>query len=130
MSTPDSPLNETATHTHCPLCGAALDPASQNECPKCDWVLGYRRRETTDAGSVRDRLAVLFSIVPGLGHIYKGHRLLGAILMLGSAFAFSAASLAGFASAGWGLLLMPLYWIGVMLHAYWLEDLAAVKPTP
>ncbi len=77
---------------------------------------------------MRDRFSVVLSVVPGLGHIYKGHRLLGAILMLGSVFAFFAAFLAGTASAGWGMLLMPLYWIGVMMHAYWLEDLAFAPP--
>jgi hypothetical protein len=32
--------------------------------------------------------------------------------------------LAGFASAGWGLLLLPLYWGAVMLHVYWADDRA------
>ena len=89
---------------------------------------GYRQREVFGGGTFRDRAAVMLSIVPGLGHIYKGHRLLGALLMLGSVFAACAALLAGFASAGWGTLLLPLYWAGVMLHVYWLEDKAAGKP--
>jgi hypothetical protein len=67
---------------------------------------------------------VWLSVLPGLGHICKGHRLLGALLMLGSGFAVFAALLAGFASAGWGLLLLPLYCGGVMLHVYWADDRA------
>jgi hypothetical protein len=116
----------TETRTHCPLCDVPLDPNNPDECPKCDWVRGYRQREA-GGGTFRDRAAVMLSIVPGLGHIYKGHRLLGALLMLGSVFAACAALLAGFASAGWGALLLPLYWAGVMLHVYWLEDLAAPR---
>ena len=113
------PLTDTRA---CPLCGTALSPDNLNECPKCDWVRGYRSHET--AGTFRDRVAVCLSCVPGLGHFYKGHRLLGAILLLGSGFAIFACIVAATASAGWGLLLLPLYWVGVMMHAYWLEDRA------
>ena len=114
---------QTETRTHCPLCDAALDPLNLDECPKCDWVTGYRQRSY--GGGVRDRFAVVLSIIPGLGHIYKGHRLLGALLMLGSVFAAFGAVVAGTASAGWGTLLLPLYWAGVMLHVYLLDDLVA-----
>lgn len=104
----------------CPLCEAALSSDKPDECPKCDWV----RESGSRQGTGRDLTAVCFSVIPGLGHIYKGHRLLGAIIMLGSVFAFFAAMLAGFASAGWGLLLLPLYWGAVMLHVYWTDDRA------
>jgi predicted nucleic acid-binding Zn ribbon protein len=115
----------SGTATHCPLCGAALDPANLSECPKCDWVVGYRRRQNARLGTARDRIALVLSIVPGLGHIYKGHRLTGALLMLGAVFAVMACSVAATATAGFGLLLLPLYWAGVMLQVYWLEDRAA-----
>ena len=114
---------QTETRSHCPLCAAALDPLNRDECPKCDWVVGYRQRSY--GGSARDRFAVVLSVIPGLGHIYKGHRLLGALLMLGSVFAAFAAVLAGTASAGWGTLLLPIYWAGVMLHVFLLDDLVA-----
>ena len=74
-------------------------------------------------------MAMLLSIIPGLGHIYKGHRLTGAILLLivtPLALAFSL--LAGFASAGWGLLMFIPYWIAVMIHVWGIED--RVTPTP
>jgi hypothetical protein len=49
--------------------------------------------------------------------------------MAGSVIATSFCLLAGFASAGWGMLLLPLYWLGVMMHVYFLEDLVALgKP--
>ena len=119
MPTTDAKAPITNKRT-CPLCDAVLLPDKPDECPKCDWVRGTPR--TTGTG--RDTTAVCFSVIPGFGHIYKGHRLLGFILMLGSGFAFVAAMLAGFASAGWGLLLLPLYWGAVMLHVYWADDRA------
>jgi hypothetical protein len=113
--------NPPATETRaCPLCDTALSADKPDECTHCDWVrdAGHHR------GTGRDRTAVRLSVLPGLGHICKGHRLLGALLMLGSGFAVFAALLAGFASAGWGLLLLPLYCGGVMLHVYWADDRA------
>jgi len=115
----DSKVTETRT---CPLCGTTLSSDNPNECPKCDWTIGYRRRLDASAGSNRDVAAVFLSIVPGLGHIYKGHPLTGALLMMGGFFAAFACALAAAASAGFGLLLIPLYWAGVMMQVYWLED--------
>ena len=112
------PLTETRA---CPLCGTALLPDKPDECPHCDWVRGEERHPLA---GFRDRASVFLSVAPGLGHIYKGHRLLGAIIMLGSSFAFAFCFLAGAASAGWGLLLLPLYWGAVMLHVYWTDDRA------
>jgi len=128
MPTADSNLPQAEPRTHCPLCDAALDPKNPDQCPKCDWVLGYRRRSY--GGSARDRAAVLLSVIPGLGHIYKGHRVFGTLVMAGSVLATSFCLLAGFASAGWGMLLLPLYWIGVMMHVYFLEDLIAQGKPP
>jgi hypothetical protein len=79
------------------------------------------------SGGIRDRIAVCLSIVPGLGHFYKGYRTTGILYFIGSLFAFAFCFLAGAASAGWGLLLMPLYWLGIMMQVYWLED-RGLKP--
>ena len=117
-----APALSARPHTECPLCGARLEPANPNECPKCDWVLGYRRRQAARLGTPRDRVALMLSVIPGLGHIYKGHRLTGALLMLGALFAVMACSVAATATAGFGLLLLPFYWAGVMLQVYWLDD--------
>ena len=111
----------------CPLCGASLDPSNTSECPKCDWHVGYQSSPEKSAGNVRDVAAVVLSCIPGLGHIYKGHRLTGALYMLGAVFAIFAAGVASTATAGFGLLLLPLYWIGVMLQVYWLEDRVAAE---
>jgi hypothetical protein len=115
----DSKVTETRT---CPLCGTTLDPQNPNECPKCDWTIGYRRRQGTVGGTNRDVIALCISVIPGLGHIYKGHTLTGSLLMLGGLFAVLACALAATASAGFGLLLIPIYWAGVMLQVYFLED--------
>jgi hypothetical protein len=115
----DSKVTETRT---CPLCGATLDPANPNECPKCDWTIGYRRRQASAGGTNRDVIALFLSVIPGLGHIYKGHTVTGVLLTFGGVFAVLACALAATASAGFGLLLIPLYWAGVMMQAYWLED--------
>ena len=111
------PVTETRA---CPLCGTALSPEKPDECSHCDWTRGTPAHH----GTGRDLTAVCLSVLPGFGHIYKGHRLLGALLLLGSGFAVFAALLAGFASAGWGLLLLPLSWGGVMLQVDWADDRA------
>ncbi|MES2571752.1 MAG: hypothetical protein V4710_17080 [Verrucomicrobiota bacterium] len=116
------------TRTHCPLCGAVLDPANPAECPKCDWIVGYRQRQERPASTVKDRIAVVMSVVPGAGHIYKGHVLLGAVLMVGTLIAIFGAVVAATATALWGMLLLPFYWAGVMLHVFWAEDIS--KPAP
>jgi hypothetical protein len=113
------------TAAHCPLCDAPLDSQHPDACPKCDWVAPSRAGHHT--GGIRDKIAVCLSIVPGLGHIYKGHKTTGVLYLIGSVFAFAFCFLAGAASAGWGLLLMPLYWVGVMMQVYWLED-RGLKP--
>jgi len=118
-TTPSTSPGQAAAH--CPLCHAPLDPEHPDSCSKCDWI-GPRHPAYHAGGSLRDRIAVVLSIVPGLGHYYKGHKSTGALYFIGSVFAFAFCFLAGAASAGWGLLLLPLYWIGVMLQVYWIED--------
>ena len=111
---------------NCPLCDTPLDAANPNACPKCDWVVGYRRRQQP-RNNTRDIIAVFLSVVPGLGHIYKGYRMTGALYLLGSVFAMFAIVVAATFTAGWALLLAPFYWAGVMLQVYWLEDKGAVQ---
>lgn len=120
MPTIEANPTVTATHT-CPLCDAVLDPAHPNECPKCDWVPGYGDQQLK-YNNTRDVIAVFLSVIPGLGHMYKGYRLTGALYLLGSIFAMFAIVVAATFTAGWALLLAPLYWAGVMLQVYLLED--------
>ena len=77
----------------------------------------------TAEGKASDAVAVMLSAVPGLGHIYKGHKLVGALLMLvATPMAVGIALLAATATAGFALLLLPLYWFAVMFHVWSIED--------
>lgn len=125
MTTSEVPPAEKTGMNGCPLCGTALDPVHPNECSRCDWVAGYRRHsdENEKPAGRDDILSMVMSVVPGLGHWYKGHRFAGVVLMVSTALVafFSLATVS--ATAGVALLLIPIYWSCVMLHAYWSEDL-------
>jgi hypothetical protein len=130
-TTIDADSNVTETRT-CPLCNTPLDHNNPNECPRCDWTLGYRRRKAAPlgGGKFRDVAAVVLSLVPGLGHIYKGHVLTGLLLVFGAvAWAFAGA-LAATETMGLALFLLPVYWIAVMMHVYWLDDLGTPTTDP
>jgi hypothetical protein len=110
--------NESDT-INCPLCGRSL-PKDAKSCDRCDWT---RREESETAeGKASDLVAVLLSVIPGLGHIYKGHKLVGFLLILGAPIAVALSALAATATAGFGLGLMVLYWFAVMFHAYAIPD--------
>ena len=102
----------------CPFCGHLL-PKDAERCDRCDWVRGATQ---TAEGKASDAVAVMFSIVPGLGHIYKGHILAGLLWMLGAIPVGIFVFLAAFASAGWGLGLFFFYLAAAMLHAYGIDD--------
>ena len=61
----------------CPYCGHLL-PKDAQACTQCDWT---RADTQTAEGKASDAMAVLLSVIPGLGHIYKGHKLIGALIM-------------------------------------------------
>jgi hypothetical protein len=128
-TTIDADSNATETRT-CPLCDTPLDPNNPNECPNCDWVLGYRRRQTAPVGTNRDLISAVLSMLPGLGHIYKGHFILGTVLVFGSVFFVLGCALAATETMGLALFLIPFYWAAVMMHVYWLNDLKATSPQP
>src|SRR5215212_4383289 len=74
----------------CPYCGHML-PNDAESCPNCDWT---RAATETAEGQASDAVAVVLSVIPGLGHIYKGHKVLGAVLMLvGTPMAIGIAAL-------------------------------------
>ena len=104
----DSPAQPEFVSTDtmpCPYCGTIL-PKGATACTNCDWT----REATTPAEpKASDAMAVLLSIIPGLGHIYKGHRLVGALLMfLITPIAVAFGFLAAIASAGFGPNRRPL----------------------
>jgi hypothetical protein len=121
----DAPTSEPAVAADtrmCPLCGHVL-PMDAENCDRCDWV---RTADTETAeGQASDLVAVMLSVIPGLGHVYKGHRLLGLLFVTGAFGAILLGALAATASAGFGLALIPIYWFAVMFHVYGVEDRVA-----
>jgi hypothetical protein len=108
----------------CPLCGHTL-PKDAESCDRCDWV---RTQDTETAeGAASDLVAVLLSVIPGLGHVYKGYKLLGLLFVIGAFGAILLGALAATATAGFGLALIPIYWFAVMFHVYGIQD--RVAPT-
>lgn len=127
MSTTENIPSKTEV-ARCPLCDAPL-LENPNECSKCDWVKGYRHRST--GTSPVDLSACLLSIVPGMGHFYKGHKVISWLYLAGAGLALFWCALAATATAGFGLLMLPLYWAWVMTHAFWIEDLkVGERPAP
>lgn len=125
MEYTDAPTSEPAVAAdamNCPLCGHVL-PKNAENCDRCDWV------RTPDAdtaeGKASDLVAVMLSVVPGLGHVYKGYKLLGLLFVMGAFAAILLGALAATATAGFGLALIPIYWFGVMFHVYGIEDRVA-----
>ena len=107
----------------CPYCGHLL-PKDAQRCDRCDWT---REGTQTAEGKASDAVAVILSIIPGLGHIYKGHKLAGFLWMFGAIPVGLFVLLAAFASAGWGLGLFFFYLGAVMLHAYAVHDRIVTK---
>ena len=71
-----------------------------------------------------NRIAALLSIVPGLGHFYKGHLGAGLIWMFfGMPLAVWIGILLGLATAGVGLLFPIACWVGLAVDAYYERDL-------
>src|SRR5437016_10541496 len=112
------PEQSTGDKMACPFCGHLL-PKDATSCDRCDWTRGATE---TAEGKASDAMAVLLSIIPGLGHIYKGHRLAGFLWMAGAVPAGIFVFLAAIASAGFGAGLFFFYLIAVMLHAYAIDD--------
>src|SRR3979490_3614979 len=82
----------------CPYCGKTL-PKDAQKCDQSDWT----RSEThTAEGKASDAMAVILSIIPGLGHIYKGHKLAGFLWMAGAIPAGALVVVAALRPAGCG----------------------------
>ena len=124
MEYTDAPTLEppvTSDTMACPLCGHVL-PKDAEACDRCDWV---RTDGETAEGKASDAVAVMLSVIPGLGHVYKGYKVMGLLFFIGAMGALLAGALAATATAGFGLALIPLYWFGVMFHVYGIEDRVA-----
>lgn len=110
----------------CPWCGATL-AAGAEHCPQCDWV---RQPKELAGDSEVVKLAVM-SLVPGLAHLYKGHVLMGGVILLIIGPAVLALALAVLpASFGTSLIFLPIFMAGVMLHAIQLPRKNAAAKIP
>ena len=119
MEYTDAPSTQAPANTMpCPLCGHSLSKDAV-ECDHCDWT---RAERETAEGKASDAVAVILSVIPGLGHIYKGHKLAGFLWMAGAIPVGIFVFLAAIASAGFGIGLFFFYLIAVMLHAYAVDD--------
>ena len=124
MEYTDAPTLEPPVTTdtmECPLCGHVL-PKDADACDRCDWV---RTDAETAEGKASDAVAVMLSVIPGLGHVYKGYKVIGLLFFVGALGALLAGALAATATAGFGAFLIPLYWIAVMFHVYGVKDRVA-----
>lgn len=122
MEYTDAPMAEPAAALDtmiCPLCGQVL-PKDAGSCTSCDWVREADR--VTAEGKASDAVAVMLSVIPGLGHVYKGYKMLGLVFVIGAFVAILLGALAATATAGFGLGLIPIYWFAVMFHAYSIDD--------
>lgn len=85
------------------------------------------RSETLHAWRSVDRnlIALLASVIPGAGHLYKHHYLIGfTILIGGNLLMIFTAVLFGFATFGLSMIVVPaLYIAAVAAYAYDIEDL-------
>jgi len=71
----------------------------------------------------RNWLALALSVVPGLGQLYKGYKAMGILIMIvGVPAVIWAAALLFLATFGIGLILIPIAWAMVALHAFVAED--------
>ena len=118
MEYTDAPSTQTADTMLCPNCGQRL-PKGSESCDQCGWK---REGSDTAEGTASVVMAALLSIVPGLGHVYKGYRGIGLLFAIGTLIVLGFSGLAAIASAGFGLGLAVFYWIGVAMHAYAIKD--------
>ena len=70
-----------------------------------------------------NRIAAALTLVPGLGHVYKGHFAAGFVWMfLGMPIALWTGILLSLATAGVGLLIPLICWGALGLDAYYEKD--------
>ena len=120
-----APLTSASAKTNiqagvCPLCGAPLH--NPDACDRCDWVKGYGEplRDTP-----RNLFAFILSLFwPGAGHFYKGQNTLAVVLAACGLLCFLWS--VTFLMFG-GPLILPVYWVAVAAHAYFLKDLKHAK---
>jgi hypothetical protein len=68
----------------------------------------------------RDKIAVLLSVVPGAGHLYKHHYVAGfGILTVGNALMVFVAIWLSLATLGLSLIVVPAMWVAGVAYTAW-----------
>jgi hypothetical protein len=72
----------------------------------------------------RNKIAIVLSVIPGLGHLYKHHYLAGfGILIPGNVLVAFISALLFFATLGLSLIIVPAVWIAsIACSAYMASD--------
>src|SRR5437868_14479578 len=109
MEYTDAPSTQTADTMLCPNCGQRL-PAGSNACDQCGW-----KREETAEGTASDAMAALLSIVPGLGHVYKGYRGIGLLFAIGTLIVLGVSGIVAVVTAAFSLRMSVFSLIGVAM---------------
>jgi hypothetical protein len=78
--------------------------------------------ESESIKKARNDVAAIQSIIPGLGHMYKGHYLQGVIWMILSPVAFYVGAVLFLATGGLSTLFPLVYWFLAIFNAYKAED--------
>lgn len=98
-------------------------PAAESAQPALQTPTAATGLLETAEGQASDMVAVLLSIIPGVGHVYKGYRVIGMLLMfIGMPVAVGLALLTATFTAGFGFFLLPIFWIAVMVHVWAIPD--------
>jgi len=109
----------------CPYCQTEL-PDGSLACTKCDWVAPA----PVGKNETRDRVAAILSIIPGLGHLYKGHIIFGGLIFFVIGPAILALSLAVIAATlGVSLIIPAAFMLAVAVHAFNAPDRRSVVPS-
>jgi len=80
----------------------------------------------------RNKLALLASVLPGLGHILKGYRWLGlSILILGNLLVIFTAAWLSLATVGLSIVILPPLWfVLIAASAFFAKDRLTSTPRP
>lgn len=79
-------------------------------------------RDETNIKRARNDIAAIQSLLPGLGHIYKGYYFQGIVLMILAPLFLWSGMILALATVGFGLLIPISYWALVTYHAYHVID--------
>ena len=107
---PYKTVEKTGKNTVCPGCNATI-PMDAAVCPQC-----HPRIDLNVTAS-------MLNIIPGLGHIYKGHVWTGIFLLfLGMPLAMSFGLILLMPTVGLSLLLPLFFWVWAIVEVYLTED--------